>query len=549
MEYQAAINRYVRKGDWFLWVNMHKASVSLPIFQSLEAFYPGLLTMIGEVEDAARIMLQYSQVVRQYGFPPEFYNIQNSVSEKRTAFPLRPEVAESLMYLYRATQDPHYLELGAQLVDVSLLTSTTRIFYRGGGAEIEGETGKCSAEGFHHLSNTGAQSFHFRTLEEAIEHSAKTPCGYATINNVNDHSIEDRMESFFLAETTKYLYLLFDPNNFLHNDGIDARIVDTPNGECVIDGGSQTLFKMIVLAGGFIFNTEAHPIDPGIVHCCSAQRQAEREAVQNWEDQFDLLSILDHRETVESHDSRKETLPEFLAGLKEIREDPAFFENLKKRKEVPGSEDIEYEIDESFLENKTSPDDLHADKKVVDTVEQDKEVVEKHKAEETDASSEAKDKEGSPEGEEKVSDTEKIAPEADEKKVERRTGAEQEIPRTQEETPKAEVKISEAPGAEQVEEVHTPTRVEGEPEAGADLASKSDRGEDQKESNDTAITGSGTESTQKEEQEAQIPGPLIVSEPRKTSGSPKPPLPPFLASIGATRAWKLKMNQKDILKK
>ncbi|KHJ91182.1 glycosyl hydrolase family 47 [Oesophagostomum dentatum] len=189
-EYQAAINRYVRKGDWFLWVNMNKATVSLPIFQSLEAFWPGLLAMIGEVEDASRIMLQYSQVVRQYGFPPEFYNIQNSISEKRSAFPLRPELVESLMYLYRATEDPHYLELGAQVVD-------------------------------------------------AIEHSAKTSCGYATINNVNDHSIEDRMESFFLAETTKYLYLLFDPKNFIHNDGLKARIVDTPNGECVIYGNGS----------------------------------------------------------------------------------------------------------------------------------------------------------------------------------------------------------------------------------------------------------------------------------------------------------------------
>ena len=33
-------------------------------------------------------------------------------------------------------------------------------------------------------------------------------CGYATIHNVLDKSIEDRMESFFLSETTKYLYLV-----------------------------------------------------------------------------------------------------------------------------------------------------------------------------------------------------------------------------------------------------------------------------------------------------------------------------------------------------
>lgn len=27
------------------------------------------------------------------------------------------------------------------------------------------------------------------------------------------------MESFFLAETIKYLYLIFDENNFLHSNG------------------------------------------------------------------------------------------------------------------------------------------------------------------------------------------------------------------------------------------------------------------------------------------------------------------------------------------
>ncbi|KAK6037777.1 hypothetical protein COOONC_24717 [Cooperia oncophora] len=71
------------------------------------------------------------------------------------------------------------------------------------------------------------------------------------------------MESFFLAETTKYLYLIFDPNNFLHNDGQRARIVDTPKMENAwLDA------------------------------------QAEREAVRKWEDNYDLLTILDHRDTV-----------------------------------------------------------------------------------------------------------------------------------------------------------------------------------------------------------------------------------------------------------
>lgn len=33
------------------------------------------------------------------------------------------------------------------------------------------------------------------------------------MHNVHDKSLEDRMESFFLSETAKYLYLLFDEDN------------------------------------------------------------------------------------------------------------------------------------------------------------------------------------------------------------------------------------------------------------------------------------------------------------------------------------------------
>lgn len=41
-------------------------------------------------------------------------------------------------------------------------------------------------------------------------------CGYSTIHNVLDKSHEDRMESFFLSETCKYLYLLFDKENVVN---------------------------------------------------------------------------------------------------------------------------------------------------------------------------------------------------------------------------------------------------------------------------------------------------------------------------------------------
>ena len=49
--------------------------------------------------------------------------------------------------------------------------------------------------------------------------NARTQCGFATIHNVLTMEKEDRMESFFLAETLKYLFLLFDDANVIHRPG------------------------------------------------------------------------------------------------------------------------------------------------------------------------------------------------------------------------------------------------------------------------------------------------------------------------------------------
>lgn len=67
---------------------------------------------------------------------------------------------------------------------------------------------------------------------QAIERFCRTDEGYCQISNVEDvHSQRiDKMESFFLAETLKYLYLLFDPDT-------KVDILNT-----------------------HIFNTEAHPL-------------------------------------------------------------------------------------------------------------------------------------------------------------------------------------------------------------------------------------------------------------------------------------------------
>ncbi|XP_048840298.1 ER degradation-enhancing alpha-mannosidase-like protein 2 [Brienomyrus brachyistius] len=220
LEYNKSIKNYTKFDDWYLWVEMHKGTVSMPVFQSLEAFWPGLQSLLGDLDSAMRTFHNYYSVWRQFGGLPEFYSIpQGYTVDKREGYPLRPELIESAMYLYRATGDPAVLQLGRDAV-------------------------------------------------ESIERVSRVSCGFASVKDVRDHKLDNRMESFFLAETVKYLYLLFDPDNFLHNGGLDFETGTGPQSDCVLG------------AGGYVYNTEAHPLDPAALHCCS-QAQGERRELQD----------------------------------------------------------------------------------------------------------------------------------------------------------------------------------------------------------------------------------------------------------------------------
>ena len=36
------IHKYLKYDDWYLWVNKDTGKISLPIFQSLDAYWPGV---------------------------------------------------------------------------------------------------------------------------------------------------------------------------------------------------------------------------------------------------------------------------------------------------------------------------------------------------------------------------------------------------------------------------------------------------------------------------------------------------------------------------
>ena len=116
--YKEAIRTYLAQDNWFLWANMNKGHKSLPLFSSLDAYYPGVLTMVGDLDQARKTLQNYYLIWRQYGSLPEFYNVQNgNVHSNRETYPLRPEFIESIMYFYRATGDEKILSMAFEFLE------------------------------------------------------------------------------------------------------------------------------------------------------------------------------------------------------------------------------------------------------------------------------------------------------------------------------------------------------------------------------------------------------------------------------------------------
>lgn len=83
------------------------------------------------------------------------------------------------------------------------------------------------------------------------------------------------MESFFLSETCKYLFLLFSPPAPLR-----GTLSRSASAECVVE-----------VEEAMVFNTEAHMLDPAAIKCCSAQKQKETEDLARFQDGVDLLKV------------------------------------------------------------------------------------------------------------------------------------------------------------------------------------------------------------------------------------------------------------------
>ncbi|KAA3673942.1 ER degradation enhancer, mannosidase alpha-like 3 [Paragonimus westermani] len=160
-----AIKRYVSGPQsatfpfLFLDVHMHRPSERARSFMDvLLSFWPGLQVLVGDVKPAVALHEFLFQVYKRNKLLPEAFTPDLKVHWGEHL--LRPEFVESTYLLYRATNDPYYLDVGAQIV-------------------------------------------------ADMQRYARVPCGFAAIEDVRTMKHVDRFDSFVLAETFKYLYLLF----------------------------------------------------------------------------------------------------------------------------------------------------------------------------------------------------------------------------------------------------------------------------------------------------------------------------------------------------
>lgn len=201
-ESHTAINRHLFRGEGY----QHPHLIVGDVFtgatrafwiDSLSAFYPGVLALDGKLDEAIQIHLLTTAIWARYSGIPERWNVATGdIDNGMPWYGGRPEFIESNYYIYRATQDPWYLHVGEMV-----------------------------------LSD--------------LKRRCWTKCGWAGIRNVLTGELIDRMESFFIGETAKYLYLLFDQDHPLNK-------IDAP----------------------WVFNTEGHPL---IIPRKAASPSRERE--------------------------------------------------------------------------------------------------------------------------------------------------------------------------------------------------------------------------------------------------------------------------------
>ena len=182
-ESQRALNERLAdeapSGLWYGQVDMDTGSRTASEFGALHAFLPAVLALGGDLRRAKALQDSCLKMWNLHGVEPELLDYR-TMKITSPGYQLRPEIVESAYTLYRTTKDPRYPEMG-------------------------------------------------RTFFESLVRYCRTDSGYTVLKSVVTKEKGDLMPSYFLAETLKYLYLLFAPDSTLEFPAV-------------------------------VFNTEAHPL-------------------------------------------------------------------------------------------------------------------------------------------------------------------------------------------------------------------------------------------------------------------------------------------------
>ena len=245
-----AVSAHMKDGNYYADVDMMKGKSGghRKRFESLAAFYPGLQVLLGELPEAAASLNSYFAVREIYGFLPERFDYgtwQVEGGEKDSGgaarHPLRPELLESIYLLHRATRG------------------------------MKGDS-----------SDEGGWLYAFEAVIRDLNKYSKTPCGFASIEDVTTMKLKDSMPSYFLSETLKYLYLTFDDNNVLHATNSNSK--------------------------SWIFTTEGHPIHHVKPTSMTAPNQ-KKAMKEHWEEIQKTMKALNFkRNKVQAEATRQRKL-------------------------------------------------------------------------------------------------------------------------------------------------------------------------------------------------------------------------------------------------
>jgi len=170
----APVHRYLADTSagrlWYGHADMNTGTRQQTRFGSLEAFFPAVLCLAGDPVRARDLQESCVAMWTLHNIEPEEIDY-SSMRILSPQYHLRPEIIESAWYLSSYTGDDRYRRMGERF---------------------------------------------FRDLRQYC----RTEAGYAALADVTTKEKADAMESFFLAETMKYLYLLLSPPDLLRLDEV-----------------------------------------------------------------------------------------------------------------------------------------------------------------------------------------------------------------------------------------------------------------------------------------------------------------------------------------